>query len=247
MKILEKLTKKQKDVFSDNAATIVVFGDSNTQGCFECFMNEQGQIDTVFETENSYGAKLKHILQVLYPKAQINLINSGISGDNATNALKRIENSVLQYNPDLVILSFGTNDAGGGLGALDQYKNSMDRIFSTLKNNGCDVIFMSSVLKNTYVSHRLTEAYLRELAETQVLSVEQDIDGVFFAEAGKLCKKYGFVYCDCYAKWKKMYENGVDTTNLLSNSLNHPIRELHWLFATSLVEAIFDFTIENDG
>ena len=29
MKILQKLAAKQKDVFSDNAATIVVFGDSN--------------------------------------------------------------------------------------------------------------------------------------------------------------------------------------------------------------------------
>lgn len=240
MKILEKLARKQKDVFSDNAATIVVFGDSNTQGCFECFMNEQGQIDTVFETENSYGAKLKHILQILYPKAQINLINSGISGDNATNALKRVDSSVLQYKPDLVIVSFGTNDAGGGLGALEQYKNSMEEIFRKLKDIKCDVIFLSSVLKNTYVSNRLIDSTLRKIAQKQVALVEQDIDGIYFNAAKKLCEKYGFVYCDCYAKWKRMYENGVDTTNLLSNSLNHPIRELHWLFACSLVETIFE-------
>ena len=44
MKILQKLAAKQKNVFADSAATIVVFGDSNTQGCFECFMNEQGEI-----------------------------------------------------------------------------------------------------------------------------------------------------------------------------------------------------------
>ena len=69
MKILQRLAVKQGNVFADSAATIVVFGDSNTQGCFECFMNEQGQIDTVFETENSYGAKLKYILQTLYPNS----------------------------------------------------------------------------------------------------------------------------------------------------------------------------------
>ena len=137
MKILEKLAAKQRDVFADSPATIVVFGDSNTQGCFECFMNEQGVIDTVFETENSYGAKLKHILQVLYPKAQINLINSGVSGDNATNALKRVESSVLAYKPDLVIVAFGTNDAGAGLDGLEQYKQSLQGIFAKLKENGC--------------------------------------------------------------------------------------------------------------
>ena len=240
MKILQKLAAKQKDVFSDNAATIVVFGDSNTQGCFECFMNEEGVIDTVFETENSYGAKLKHILQVLYPKAQINLINSGISGDNATNALKRVESSVLAYNPDLVIVSFGTNDAGGGLAGLEQYKKSMDGIFARLKEKGCDVIFLSSVLKNAYVSNKLTDPTLRAIAEQQVLLVEQNMDEIYFKEAKKLCEQYGFLFCDGHAKWKKMRENGVDTTALLSNSLNHPIRELHWLFATSLVEMIFE-------
>lgn len=240
MKILQKLATKQKNVFADSAATIVVFGDSNTQGCFECFINEQGQIDTVFETENSYGAKLKHILQVLYPKAQINLINSGISGDSAPNALKRVENSVLKYDPDLVIVSFGTNDASSGLGGLERYQKSLEGIFEKLKGCGCDVIFLSSVLKNTYVSHRLTNESLRKIAERQITLVEQDVDGIFFNEAKKLCEKYGFVYCDCHAKWKKMRDNGVDTTNLLANSLNHPIPEMHWLFATSLVEAIFE-------
>ena len=240
MKILQKLAAKQKDVFSDNAATIVVFGDSNTQGCFECFMNEQGVIDTVFETENSYGAKLKHILQVFYPKAQINLINSGISGDNATNALKRVESSVLAYNPDLVIVSFGTNDAGAGLAGLEEYKKSLDGIFSKLQEKGCEVIFLSSVLKNAYVSNKLTDPTLREIAAQQVALVEQEMDAIYFSEAKKLCDKYGFLFCDCHAKWKKMKECGVDTTALLSNHLNHPIRELHWLFAASLVELIFE-------
>lgn len=240
MKILEKLAEKQKNVFADSSATIVVFGDSNTQGCFECFMNEQGQIDTIFETENSYGAKLKHILQILYPKAQINFVNSGISGDNATNALKRLENSVIKYNPDLVVVSFGTNDANAGLGGLEQYKSSLNGIFSRLKEFDYDVIFLSSVLKNAYVSNRLTDTTLRRIAQEQVSIVEQDMDAIYFAEAKKLCEKYGFKFCDCHAKWKKMYEKGVDTTALLANSLNHPIRELHWLFATSLIEMIFE-------
>ena len=240
MKILQKLAAKQKNVFADSAATIVVFGDSNTQGCFECFMNEQGVIDTVFETENSYGAKLKHILQTLYPKAQINLVNSGISGDNATNALQRIENSVLAYHPDLVIVSFGTNDANAGLNGLAQYEQSIDGIFAKLKENGLDVIFLSSVLKNEYVSNKIVDSTLREIAAQQVEIVEQDMDAIYFNKAKELCEKYGFLFCDCHSRWKKMRKKGVDTTALLANHLNHPIRELHWLFANSLVEMIFE-------
>ena len=240
MKILKKLAAKQQNLYADGGATLVVFGDSNTQGCFECFVNEQGQIDTVFDTEQSYGAKVKHILQTLYPKAQLNFINSGISGDNAANALARIERDVLKYNPDLVILSFGTNDAGAGLAGLEDYKNAMDKIFARLKEAGCDVIFLSSVLKNCYVSAQLKEELLREIAKQQVALVEQDMDALYFAEAEKLCQKYGFAFCDCHAKWKRMQACGVDTTALLANHLNHPIRELHWLFATSIVETIFE-------
>ena len=82
---------------------------------------------------------------------------------------------------------------------------------------------------------------MREIAAQQVKLVEQDMDGIYFNEAKQLCEKYGFLFCDCHAKWKKMRENGVDTTALLANSLNHPIRELHWLFATSLVEMLFKY------
>ena len=37
-----------------------------------------------------------------------------------------------------------------------------------------------------------------------------------------------------------MYECGVDVTELLSNKINHPTREMNWLFAYSLVETMFD-------
>jgi lysophospholipase L1-like esterase len=40
-----------------------------------------------------------------------NIINAGISGDNTRNALSRLENDVLRYKPDLVIILFGANDA----------------------------------------------------------------------------------------------------------------------------------------
>ena len=37
-----------------------------------------------------------------------------------------------------------------------------------------------------------------------------------------------------------MNELGVDTTELLSNYINHPKREMHWLFASSLVDAMME-------
>ena len=54
----------------------------------------------------------------------------------------------------------------------------------------------------------------------------------------KLCEKENIAVCDCYAKWKKLYDGGVDITELLANKINHPTREMNWLFAYSLVETM---------
>ncbi|GAA0418911.1 esterase [Agaribacter marinus] len=39
------------------------------------------------------------------------VINSGVSGDNTSDALNRVESDVLNHNPDLVTVLFGANDA----------------------------------------------------------------------------------------------------------------------------------------
>ena len=43
---------------------------------------------------------------------------------------------------------------------------------------------------------------------------------------------------DVAALVKLMEANGVDTTELMSNFINHPTREMHNLFAFSLVETM---------
>ena len=60
----------------------------------------------------------------------------------------------------------------------------------------------------------------------------------YLENARKVCREYGVTLCDCYEKWKLLYENGVDVTELLANKINHPTREMNWLFAVSLVDTM---------
>ena len=60
-----------------------------------------------------------------------------------------------------------------------------------------------------------------------------------------VCRECGVVLCDCYKKWKLLEQSGVDTTALLSNHINHPTREMSWLFAVSLFETILDDHVIN--
>ena len=66
-------------------------------------------------------------------------------------------------------------------------------------------------------------------------------DLAYYGEkAQEVAKEYGVAFCDIYGVWNKMYENGVDITELLANKYNHPIRELHYYTAIKIVETMFD-------
>ena len=60
----------------------------------------------------------------------------------------------------------------------------------------------------------------------------------YMESARAICARRGVPVCDCYAQWKQLQAAGVNTTELLSNKLNHPTREMNWLFAVSLLRSI---------
>lgn len=239
MKIIELLAKKQNDLYGAGPATIAFLGDSVTQGCFELF--ESGKaIDTVFENKNAYSTRVREILQMLFPKAHINIVNCGISGDNAANGLSRMERDVLPFHPNLVVVSYGLNDANLREGGLERYTTSLDGIFKKVKETGAECIFMTENTMNTHVSCHVTFDRFREIAEGTAKVQNDGILDMYFEAAKKVAAENGVRVCDCHAKWKAMMAAGVNTTELLSNYINHPIRELHYLFAYSLVETMLD-------
>ncbi|CCY04483.1 lipolytic protein G-D-S-L family [Faecalibacterium sp. CAG:1138] len=92
-----------------------------TQGCFECYYTSETTLETVFDYNSAYSTHVREILNILYPSVQINIINSGISGDNAINGLTRIDRDVLSYHPDLVVVGFALNDSCVGESGLENY------------------------------------------------------------------------------------------------------------------------------
>ena len=59
----------------------------------------------------------------------------------------------------------------------------------------------------------------------------------FIYSAIELADSMGVLVCDCYSKWKELSKT-KDITMLLANRINHPISEMHTLFADSLYEII---------
>lgn len=240
MKIMKQIQEKAKDNINHGPVTIAFLGDSVTQGCFEVYKKYEGSIETVFDREHAYHNYLNRIFSILYPSVPISIVNAGISGDKAPHGLERLERDILRFSPDLVVVCFGLNDSTEGISGLDRYKKALKSIFKELQIRNIDSIFMTPNMMNTYVSNSITDTDIKRIAKASSIIQNENILDTYIEEAIALCEEYNVTVCDCYSKWKKLNENGVDITELLANKINHPTKEMNWLFAVSLFETIIN-------
>lgn len=240
MKIIEKIKNKSLDIYGQKPVTIAFLGDSVTQGCFECYKTSEKSLETVFDVKSAYSTRLKELLAVLYPKAQVNIINSGISGDNARNGAARLARDIAAYSPDMVVVSFGLNDSCGGVENIEAYVDALRSIFTQLQASGAEIIFLTQNYMNTKTSCHLTDPFFIELAEKFAKIQNEGILKKYFETAKTVCAEYDVRVCDLYSAWEKMAQAGVDITELLSNKFNHPIREYHYYIAIKLLETMLE-------
>ncbi|MBQ7373743.1 MAG: GDSL family lipase [Clostridia bacterium] len=226
MKVKEKFFKDLDELMQNGPVTIVAFGDSVTHGAFD-----EGEIDY----ECVYHNRLRKKMNETRAYMPVNVINAGIGGITATQSLDRLDSQVLAHNPDLVIVCFGLNDVNG---ELADYLNSLKTIFTKIQESGAELIFMTPNMMNTRVDED-TALHLVEYA-THIAQVQNGgkMD-LFMESAVKVAEELGVTVCDCYKEWKKLSES-QDVTKLLANRINHPLREMHELFASKLYEIIFE-------
>ncbi len=238
MEFLRKMAAKHDDKYGKAPVTIAFLGDSVTQGCFEIYETGGGGLDTVYDAENNYAHKVASVLRHMCPGAQLNVIAAGISGDNAPNGNARLERDVLPFKPDLTVVCYGLNDSGGGFDGITRYTDALESIFTRLQAAGSEVIFMTPNTMNFNTSCHITCDLFKGLAEHFAAIMKDGVLDAYIDAAKATAEKCGVPVVDCYARWKAMEAAGVNTTELLSNKLNHPTREMHWMFAWMLVQQI---------
>lgn len=223
MNVKEKLLMNVDGLSKHGPVNIVIFGDSVSHGAFN------GYIDY----EAVYWNRLRKKLNNFRTYVPVNMICAAIGGTTAQLSLGRLDSQVLCHRPDLVIVCFGLNDVNG---PLEDYISALQQIFQKCLQAGCDVIFMTPNMLNTYVAGVALEKH-REYAEITARIQNEGRMDQYMQAATELAESMGVTVCDCYAKWKKLAET-QDTTQLLANGVNHPIPEMHELFAESLYEII---------
>lgn len=237
MRIIEVLKKKANDNPGTRQPVIAFLGDSVTQGCFEVYWKND-KMQVVFDSLSGYPQKVKEILAFLYPQSPVSIVNAGINGGSAPRGYERLERDVLAFKPDLLVVCFGLNDSNSGPEGIATYKTALKQIFNKAKEENVEVIFMTPNMLNTDSSNVSEGELLENLAVTFAERQNTGVFDAYMEAAREACKEENVQLCDCYAMWKAMCECGVDTTRLLSNGLNHPVREMHYLFAWQLVQTM---------
>lgn len=104
--------------------TIVAFGDSNT----ETTWHTHGRMN--------WPALLAEALFEAHGNGAAVVINSGRCGGSFREGLTRLEHAVLRYQPDLVIIAFGMNDATRGLDGLADFEADARATIAAIRKRG---------------------------------------------------------------------------------------------------------------
>ena len=239
MKFIEVLKRKMENNPDIRTPIIAFLGDSVTQGVFEVYQKDD-KMEVVFDSTSAYSEKVKELLAMLYPTAPVSVVNAGVNGSTAVAGYERLKRDVLAFNPDLLVVCFGLNDSNRDMEGIDTYKEALRNIFRTAKDANIETIFMTPNMMNTDSSRVSPGNILEPLAELFAKRQKEGLFDAYMDAARAVCQEENVTLSDCYAIWKRMYECGVDTTNLLSNGLNHPVRKMHELFAWQLVHTILN-------
>lgn len=207
---------------------IAFLGDSITEGYFEIIEKSDGGFEGVKDAASAYVSIIERRLKERFSQEEIEIINAGVNGNTSKDGLERLEKDVIEKNPDIALVCFGLNDAGQT--TPEDFKNNLSEIFRRLKDSEIKTVFITPNMTNTSAQDFNNEI-LRTIAKN---CAERQTDGTMdlYMETARNCADdYEIALCDAYSVWKKLYEYGVDTNELLSNRINHPTRAMHRLFA----------------
>jgi len=212
------------------AVQIVALGDSVTQGAMEV-----GRLSP----DQTYHRFLQRDLETFYPDTTINITNSGIGGETATQALERFERDALAYSPDLLIIAFGLNDSTLGLEALPSFEAAIRQMISNTRARGPVTLLIATppfmATERTYRIHAQHENAADIIIATQTSGILNE-----YAEClRRIAHEEAALLADIHAEWDRLKAAGIDINSWLTNGLNHPDVRGHQIASKVIWNALF--------
>lgn len=239
MKISERLNLRNRAPGANRPVLIVCLGDSVTHGCFELEEQCAGRPTPLCRPWQTVAMKLQRRLSGLYPFAAPTVLNAGVGGDNIEGMLNRLERDVLSFQPDLVILEAGLNDCCDGQLSPEAFGERVGVLMDRVLQSGAGMLLLtpnamcSRVHENIAGMERWTE-FVNRVVELQ----NGGVMSAYVEAERQAARRRGVPVADAYARWMQMERQGVDTTSLLANCINHPTEEMHDLFVEEILRAM---------
>lgn len=226
-----RLNKFARSLQEKDSVIIVAFGDSVTQGATS---------KDARDTESVYHHQLKKMLEERYTDVTFSVINAGLARDKASDGLARLNEDVIRFTPDLVIIEFGLNDSvKNGLAGLRKFKLTMSEIVRRIQQQtSADMVALTpnflatSDNQNIDYEHR-SMGWGESLAKTQNSGVLER----YAQTIREIGSEHGVPIGDVYSMWQQISDS-VNTNELLVNGLNHPDARGHRIIAEILMNLI---------
>ena len=77
------------------------------------------------------------------------VVNASVSGETTSGGLSRLQITLRQHKPDIVLLELGANDGLRGL-PLAQMRNNVETMIKTIKATGADVVLLGIMIPPNY-------------------------------------------------------------------------------------------------
>ena len=158
---------------------IVFFGDSIT----DC-ERDRNDLNSL---GSGYVKILADKLRPIYPDTDIQLINKGISGNEVCDLLARVQEDVIDLQPDAVVIMIGINNTihqfkyGKELN-LVQFERDLTALLTRLKEAGMVVIFLEPFLLPAPDKLRMRKLFNEELKIVNKVALELSDEFVAYDE-----------------------------------------------------------------
>lgn len=108
--------------------------------------------------------------------SEFKIINKGISGNNSTHLLKRLDRDLLASNPDIVFILIGTNDIANGFSDEKILSNISSIIEITMTKLNGSKIFITSILPTRDNQPRPNERIQGLNKQVQIIAKELNVN-----------------------------------------------------------------------
>lgn len=157
-------------------------------------------------------------LQRIYPQAQLELHNAGISGNTTAAGLARIDRDVLACKPHLVVVMFGMNDCKAAKPRM--FQDNLKKIVQRCRESGAAVVLCTP--NSIYPDDKTRFANLPSYADAvRTVAAEMSVP-----------------MADCYLAYENLHASDPLAWKLLMSETIHPCMSGHRLFAQTIAETI---------